>query len=274
MTELWYYNQYNKLIDKCLKLEKEGFGKDVITETHHILPKCMGGTNDKSNLVKMSIRHHIFAHLFLMKAYPNNYKLSFAARGMLCSNKSQQRKDGLGEIPIRLIVLIREESTKNLKEHNPFKGKKHSEESKHKMSLKHKNVYPSEETRIKQSISKMGRKNSFFGQHHSIETKELISKKLSGENNPNFGKTFSKEVRDRVSKSKIGVKRKPFSDSWRMNMSLSKIGGRNSKARRIIDNTGRIFDTVKEAAAFHKICTDTLRDWCKNKPEKGFKYLS
>lgn len=55
MTELWYYKQYNKLIDKCIQMESEGYPEDVYTEVHHILPKCMGGTNKKNNLVRMPI---------------------------------------------------------------------------------------------------------------------------------------------------------------------------------------------------------------------------
>lgn len=69
MTELWYYKQYNKLIDKCIQMESEGYPEDVYTEVHHILPKCIGGTNKKNNLVRMPIRYHIFAHIFLMKAF-------------------------------------------------------------------------------------------------------------------------------------------------------------------------------------------------------------
>lgn len=37
MTELWYYKQYNKLIDKCIQMESEGYPEDVYTEVHHIL---------------------------------------------------------------------------------------------------------------------------------------------------------------------------------------------------------------------------------------------
>ena len=59
MTELWYYKQYNNLIDKCIQMESEGYSEDVYTEVHHILPKCMGGTNKKDNLVRMPVRYGI-----------------------------------------------------------------------------------------------------------------------------------------------------------------------------------------------------------------------
>lgn len=34
----------------------------------------------------MPVRYHIFAHIFLMKAFPNNNKLVYAANRMLSCN--------------------------------------------------------------------------------------------------------------------------------------------------------------------------------------------
>ena len=39
------------------------------THTHHIIPKHMGGTNDKSNLVELTVRQHALAHKKLYKKY-------------------------------------------------------------------------------------------------------------------------------------------------------------------------------------------------------------
>lgn len=36
-------------------------------DRHHILPKCCGGTNDKSNIVVLSRREHFICHLLLPK---------------------------------------------------------------------------------------------------------------------------------------------------------------------------------------------------------------
>lgn len=41
-------------------------------EEHHIVPKCMGGTNDKENLVHLYAREHIIAHKLLTEIYPNH----------------------------------------------------------------------------------------------------------------------------------------------------------------------------------------------------------
>lgn len=44
------------------------------TESHHIIPKFMGGTDDKSNLVKLTAKEHFICHLLLVKFVPKNKK--------------------------------------------------------------------------------------------------------------------------------------------------------------------------------------------------------
>lgn len=68
-----YLNRYNRLIDHYKQLHLEGY-----TETHHIVPRCMSGTNDEDNLVKLTAKAHYVAHHLLHKAYPNNRKLALA----------------------------------------------------------------------------------------------------------------------------------------------------------------------------------------------------
>ena len=39
------------------------------THTHHIIPKHMGGTDDKSNLIELTVTQHAHAHLKLYKQH-------------------------------------------------------------------------------------------------------------------------------------------------------------------------------------------------------------
>ena len=45
-----------------------------IVEKHHILPKRLGGTNDKSNLVVLTPREHYICQLLLTKMYKGKEK--------------------------------------------------------------------------------------------------------------------------------------------------------------------------------------------------------
>jgi hypothetical protein len=48
---------------------------DEYTETHHIIPKCMGGKNTDINLVKLTPKEHFICHKLLCEIYPSNPKL-------------------------------------------------------------------------------------------------------------------------------------------------------------------------------------------------------
>ena len=59
---------YQNLISKAQKrIVVEGY-----FEKHHVIPKSLGGTNDKSNLVKLTAREHFIAHWLLAKIYGGN----------------------------------------------------------------------------------------------------------------------------------------------------------------------------------------------------------
>ena len=59
---------YSKLIYKALKRN----GIEGYFELHHIVPKSLGGLDDKSNLIKLTAREHFIAHFLLAKIYGGN----------------------------------------------------------------------------------------------------------------------------------------------------------------------------------------------------------
>lgn len=64
-------------------------------ESHHIIPKCMGGSNAPDNLVDLTPEEHYVAHQLLVKIYPTNPGLSFAATSMSQSSKYLKRNNKL-----------------------------------------------------------------------------------------------------------------------------------------------------------------------------------
>lgn len=59
---------YDKIIQKAQR-ENRVKSKEVYYEKHHIMPKCLGGSNDPSNLVLLTTREHFFCHKILVKIY-------------------------------------------------------------------------------------------------------------------------------------------------------------------------------------------------------------
>lgn len=83
------------------------------------------------------------------------------------------------------------------KEGNPFYGKKHSEETKIRLSILKKDKYK-------------GDKNPFYGKKHLPETKKKISEfmlgRYTGEDNPFYGKKHSEETREKMRKGSTNKK--------------------------------------------------------------------
>lgn len=80
-----YQKHYDRLIQKARERILEGY-----SERHHVVPKCLGGSDDKTNLVDLTPEEHYVAHQLLVKMHPENGKLVHAARMMTyCSDGSR-----------------------------------------------------------------------------------------------------------------------------------------------------------------------------------------
>lgn len=63
-----YKRIYDQLIEKRLtyKLYKSN---DLYTENHHIVPRSLGGSNAPDNMIRLTAREHLIAHLLLVKIH-------------------------------------------------------------------------------------------------------------------------------------------------------------------------------------------------------------
>ena len=83
-----YQRIYNNLI-------KRGQSR-VLTEykeSHHIVPRCMGGTDDLDNLVDLTPEEHYVCHLLLVKMNPRHIGLVKAAMFLTSSNNNTKRNN-------------------------------------------------------------------------------------------------------------------------------------------------------------------------------------
>lgn len=88
-----YKKIYNSLVTRAVSRKKlrrtqEGY---VYYEKHHILPRCLGGTDDKSNIILLTAEEHWVAHLLLVKMYPGNVSLIYACQAMSMAGGYNQR---------------------------------------------------------------------------------------------------------------------------------------------------------------------------------------
>lgn len=80
---------YKKIHDSIIENAKKRNIEHNYTEIHHVVPRCMGGNDDKDNLVILLYREHFLIHWLLCKIYPNNYKLK-AAFAKMCEAKGKR----------------------------------------------------------------------------------------------------------------------------------------------------------------------------------------
>lgn len=84
-----YKKIYDALIERGRNRVIEGY-----SESHHIVPRCMGGTDEADNLVRLTPEEHYVAHQLLVKMYPNNPRLVRAAMFMNGEKIIQKRTTG------------------------------------------------------------------------------------------------------------------------------------------------------------------------------------
>jgi hypothetical protein len=85
---------YQKIYDSIIENRKTQTVKEEYSETHHIIPKSIGGSNNFNNLVILTGREHFICHLLLVKIHkntPNYYKMVKAFFMMQTESKNQHR---------------------------------------------------------------------------------------------------------------------------------------------------------------------------------------
>ena len=175
---------YKKIHDTIIKHAKNRINNGYV-EKHHIIPKCLGGTNKKDNLVKLTAKEHFLIHKLLTFIYPDNNSLIYAYWAM-CGLLSEKRYIPSARIYEYSKKKMSEITKERLKDFNVWKGKKHSEESKLKQSASAKKRNISLENEI---IRRQGISNKMKLLKRTPEWNNNVSEAKKGDKNPMFGKT-------------------------------------------------------------------------------------
>lgn len=220
-----YAKHYQTLIERARVRVLDGY-----SERHHIVPKCLGGSNVSANFVRLTPEEHYVAHQLLVKMHPGHnglvraaYMMSADRYGIRANNKrfgwmrrkfaEASRQAGLGKI---VSEETRRKTSDSLKgrefsaetrakisaaisgEKNPMFGKKHSEGHRAKIAVAGVGRTHSAESKAKISAARKGKgkmcgeENAFFGRQHSDESKAKMRA-------ARLGKTHSDDTRAKIS---------------------------------------------------------------------------
>ena len=133
---------YQRIYDEIIENRKQNI-PECYSEKHHIVPKSLGGTNKKDNIVKLTAREHFICHLLLTKIY----------------------KEGTYEWAKMISAFCR------MLQSNPTKGLRRYCPSKWYAYLR-------ENMSIAMSINQGGEKNSQYGKHWIINPETGEKKSL------------------------------------------------------------------------------------------------
>ena len=188
-----YYKWYDHLIDRARNRTIEGY-----VERHHIVPRSLGGTDEESNLVELTAREHVIAHMLLPRFVENKKPMWHALWCMVNTNgiKVNSRLYEQARIEFRSICTGIKRSPETCAKIRAVRaGKKHSSETRDKMSDTRKGRKSSPETCAKISAARKGIKKS----------PETLAKMSAAQT----GKKLSPETCAKMSAAKKGRKYSP-----------------------------------------------------------------
>ena len=109
MIDNKYTKIYNQITTRAISRTIIGY-----RENHHVVPRSMGGTNAKSNMVALTAREHFICHWLLTKMVTgaDRAKMVYALRMMRVSNDLQNRYET--KITARVYEKYKKEHAINL----------------------------------------------------------------------------------------------------------------------------------------------------------------
>lgn len=161
-------------------------------ERHHIIPKSLGGSNSKENLILLTAREHFIIHkiLFILARNTNEkVKMASALKRFLYSKQHEKYN-----ICSRQYEHIKIQHAKYVSQH--LTGKPTSVEARINMSAAQRKYFSENP-------------GHWTGKNHSKETKLKMSNSQKMENNPMYGKVHSDDVRLKISNTLKGHKKSP-----------------------------------------------------------------
>ena len=157
-------NKYTKIYFDIIKNAQSRPNRSGYVEHHHILPKSLGGSNAKNNLVKLTAREHFICHWLLTKMVSTDNEQYKVDKAFLCMSYLINSNHERYRIYGRAFENVRKKcsmslSKKLLGDNNPMYGKTHTDTARKKISDSrigktpwNKGITHSNETKAKLSI--------------------------------------------------------------------------------------------------------------------------
>lgn len=158
---MYLTNKYTKWYENIIAKAKSRVNHEGYFEKHHIVPRSLGGSNDDSNLVKLTSKEHFVCHMLLPKMTEGiHHSKMVRAAWMIATmgNKNQART----KVKSRKYCKLKEEWLAHSNLRQP-RSPEHCAKLAYPKTLEHR-----------QKISK-ARQGKSWGHKHTDETKSKMS---------------------------------------------------------------------------------------------------
>ena len=200
-NNLFLDNKYAKYYFAIIKNAKVRFWNRY-TETHHIIPRCLGGSDDKTNLIELNGHEHLVCHLLLRKMLPagqNNGVIAAAWRMVNMEDENGNRHRVTG----RVYAKLKEEFAKA-----------------HSATMKGRTPWNKGYKETRPEVLKNIQEAALARPEQSKESRELQASKTRGQKR-------TAEQKANLSRGQTGVKKGPMSDEGKRIRSLALKGKKN-----------------------------------------------
>jgi hypothetical protein len=202
-TDNKYKKWYDMIIENAKSRELDGY-----KERHHIIPKCIGGSNNKENLIDLTAREHFICHWLLTKCTTETFykkKMQNALGKFVQQNSKQKRNLTSRQFDVARSAIAEANS-----------NRVYTKEMRQKISEANIGRTPWNKGRVglqeysetaKEQLKQLYSNKSFeerYGEERAAEIKEKISTSKTGVSAGMLGKTHSAETRKKMSENMKG----------------------------------------------------------------------
>lgn len=235
---------YKEFIQNILDTRGRFACGDEYCERHHVVPRCMNGSDEKENLIDLYAREHFEAHRLLALENPDNKKLIYAWWMMSTTRDANK-------LQIKITAEEYEEARKTFSktvsgENNPWYGKS----------------------------------SPRLGAHLTDEQKQYLREINLGERSPKYGKPTSEETKQKMREARLG---KVVSEETKKKLSISHIGKNMGADHAMAKQTAqygldgvliKVWDCISDVARALNISTSAISSACngKNPTAGGFQF--
>ena len=266
---------YEEFIQNILDTRGRFNCGDEYCERHHIIPKCMGGTNDENNLIDLFAREHFESHRLLALENPDNNELVYAWSCMAFLNNDRQQ---------RYMISPEEYEEMKVLLHTARSGA-NSSMAKPVINLTTMKTYPTagiaeQETGVDDNSIRMcctGDRQTAGGYIWRYYDEDVKEKLANGYQFPTIEEITEEKRQKRsdiqkarysdaneLSKHRSMIKRAYENPSYHQKQSIAKMGGKNFMAKPVICvETLSIYEAIAVAGRQTGVNKECIRCCCR-----------